>query len=217
MNKLKVFSVLSHCVFLELRKRQKPGFRDAELLKMWYFHCALCQAMGYILFDRFYPVMSKIINQHKYQLNNSDELLQAFETLDEEGKGVFSVEEIKRLFTQFGEPFAQLRCRSPWLVSRSAIHEREKLERRGRREWVSPTGTTSLRLLEVQKRTACSPPSPPQRAGSCATGTLDVATCIGPAVYCAGHGHGCRAVCSLLFVKWTTVDERPQMFEAGPP
>ena len=63
--------------------------------------------MGYILFDRFYPVMSKIINQHKYQLNNSDELLQAFETLDEEGKGVFSVEEIKRLFTQFGEPFAQ--------------------------------------------------------------------------------------------------------------
>jgi len=65
------------------------------------------QAMGYILFDRFYPVMSKIINQHKYQLNNSDELLQAFETLDEEGNGVFSVEEIKRLFTQFGEPFAQ--------------------------------------------------------------------------------------------------------------
>ena len=77
------------------------------IVKMWYFHCALCQAMGYILFDRFYPVMSKIINQHKYQLNNSDELLQAFETLDEEGKGVFSVEEIKRLFTQFGEPFAQ--------------------------------------------------------------------------------------------------------------
>ena len=56
---------------------------------MWYFYCALCQAMGYILFDRFYPVMSKIINQHKYQLNNSKELLQAFETLDEEGKGVF--------------------------------------------------------------------------------------------------------------------------------
>ena len=63
--------------------------------------------MGYILYDRFYPVMSKIITQHKYQLNNSEELNLAFKTLDTEGKGVFSVEEIRRLFTQLGEPFAQ--------------------------------------------------------------------------------------------------------------
>ena len=63
--------------------------------------------MGFILFDRFYPVISKIITQHKYQLNNTEELLLAFKTLDTEGKGVFTVEEIRRLFTQFGEPFAQ--------------------------------------------------------------------------------------------------------------
>ena len=63
--------------------------------------------MGYILFDRFYPVIAKIITQHKYQLNNSEELLLAFKTLDTENKGVFTVEEVRRLFTQYGEPFAQ--------------------------------------------------------------------------------------------------------------
>ena len=37
------------------------------------------QQMGYIQFDRFYPVMSKIITQHKYELSSADELLKAFE------------------------------------------------------------------------------------------------------------------------------------------
>ena len=40
-------------------------------------------------------------------MNSTDELLSAFKALDIENAGKFSVEEIKRLFTQYGEPFAQ--------------------------------------------------------------------------------------------------------------
>ena len=65
------------------------------------------QQMGYIQFERFYPVMSKIITQHKYELCTSDQLLEAFKVLDSEGKGHLSVEDIKRYFIQFGEPFDQ--------------------------------------------------------------------------------------------------------------
>ncbi len=65
------------------------------------------QQMGYIQFDRFYPVMSKIITTHRFQLNTSDELLIAFKTLDLKGKGVMNVDDLRRYFTQFGEPFAQ--------------------------------------------------------------------------------------------------------------
>ena len=65
------------------------------------------QQMGYIQFERFYPVMSKIITQHKYELCSSEQLLQAFKVLDTQEKGCLSVEEIKRYFVQFGEPFAQ--------------------------------------------------------------------------------------------------------------
>ena len=36
------------------------------------------QQMGYIQYDRFYPVMSKIITHHKYELATTDELLEAF-------------------------------------------------------------------------------------------------------------------------------------------
>lgn len=52
-------------------------------------------------------VMSKIISQQRFQLTDSEELLIAFKTLDISGKGVLSVEDIRRYFTQFGEPFAQ--------------------------------------------------------------------------------------------------------------
>ena len=65
------------------------------------------QQSGYIMYDRYYPVMSKIIVQHQYQLSDTKELLTAFKLLDGKGKGFFSVEEIRRLFTQYGEPFAQ--------------------------------------------------------------------------------------------------------------
>ena len=64
------------------------------------------QQMGFIQFDRFYPVMSKIIVQRKYQLNTPEELLKAFQVMDSERKGHLEIDEIKQYFTQHGEPFA---------------------------------------------------------------------------------------------------------------
>ena len=49
----------------------------------------------------------QVITGHRFQLNSTDELLAAFKTLDTQKEGKFSVEEMKRLFTQYGEPFAQ--------------------------------------------------------------------------------------------------------------
>ena len=40
------------------------------------------QQMGYIQFDRFYPVMTKIITQHKYELATADQLLEAFKVFN---------------------------------------------------------------------------------------------------------------------------------------
>ncbi len=40
-------------------------------------------------------------------MNEPDELLRAFEILDTEGKGFFQIDEIRRYFTQYGEPFGQ--------------------------------------------------------------------------------------------------------------
>ena len=45
------------------------------------------QQMGFIQYERFYPVISKIIVQRKFQLNQPEELLRAFEVLDSERKG----------------------------------------------------------------------------------------------------------------------------------
>ena len=63
------------------------------------------QQMGFIQFERFYPIMSKLIVQRKWQLNTADELLKAFETLDTEKNGHLTIDEIKMYFTQYGEAF----------------------------------------------------------------------------------------------------------------
>ena len=63
------------------------------------------QQMGFIQFERFYPIMSKLIVQRKWQLNTADELLKAFEALDTEKNGHLTIDEIKMYFTQYGEAF----------------------------------------------------------------------------------------------------------------
>ena len=65
------------------------------------------QEMGYINVDRFYPVMTKIITQQKYQLLPSAELLKAFQALDTEDKGYLTVEEVRNYFMKHGEQFSQ--------------------------------------------------------------------------------------------------------------
>ena len=48
------------------------------------------------------------INNCRYQLLHSEDLLKAFQALDTESKGHLTVDEAKNFFTRHGEAFAQV-------------------------------------------------------------------------------------------------------------
>ncbi|XP_065051477.1 dynein regulatory complex protein 8-like [Rhopilema esculentum] len=62
---------------------------------------------GYIRFEKFEPVMMKILLERKYKPANEEQLLKAFSVLDQESKGFLTVDELQKLMTEEGEPFTQ--------------------------------------------------------------------------------------------------------------
>ncbi|XP_049456164.1 dynein regulatory complex protein 8 [Epinephelus fuscoguttatus] len=62
---------------------------------------------GYIHLDKFLPVMSKVLLEHKFPPIPEDILLQAFEVLDKGKKGYLEPEELTKYMTQEGDPFTQ--------------------------------------------------------------------------------------------------------------
>ncbi|CAG5854039.1 unnamed protein product [Menidia menidia] len=62
---------------------------------------------GYIYWERFLPVMTKVLLEQKFPPIPEDHLLQAFEVLDKEKKGFLEPEELTKYMTQEGEPFTQ--------------------------------------------------------------------------------------------------------------
>ncbi|XP_023313204.1 EF-hand calcium-binding domain-containing protein 2 isoform X2 [Anoplophora glabripennis] len=65
------------------------------------------QTPGSVHLSKFLPYVSQIITEHKYQPASPEQLLQAFQTLDQEGHGYLTKEYISTLMTQDGEPFTQ--------------------------------------------------------------------------------------------------------------
>ncbi|XP_029902309.1 dynein regulatory complex protein 8 [Myripristis murdjan] len=63
--------------------------------------------IGYIHFDRFLPVMTKVLLERRFRPIPEDLLLQAFEVLDQQKKGYLEPEELTKFMTQEGEPFTQ--------------------------------------------------------------------------------------------------------------
>ncbi|XP_068431023.1 dynein regulatory complex protein 8 [Clinocottus analis] len=62
---------------------------------------------GYIPLEKFLPVMTKVLLEHKFPPIPEDLLLQAFEVLDKEKKGYLEPEELTQHMTQEGELFTQ--------------------------------------------------------------------------------------------------------------
>ncbi|KAL4623871.1 EF-hand calcium-binding domain-containing protein 2 isoform X2 [Arapaima gigas] len=65
------------------------------------------ETTGYIRFDKFLPMMTKVLMERKFRPIPEDVLIQAFEVLDQEKKGYLDAEELKKYMTQEGEPFSQ--------------------------------------------------------------------------------------------------------------
>ncbi|EEZ99756.1 dynein regulatory complex protein 8 isoform X1 [Tribolium castaneum] len=65
------------------------------------------ESPGSVHLSNFLPHMSQIITEHKYQPASPAQLLEAFQVLDNEGKGFLTKERISTLMTQDGEPFTQ--------------------------------------------------------------------------------------------------------------
>ncbi|XP_030643894.1 dynein regulatory complex protein 8 [Chanos chanos] len=62
---------------------------------------------GYIHFEKFLPVMTKVLMERRFRPIPEEELLQAFENLDQDNKGYLEPEELTKYMTQEGEPFTQ--------------------------------------------------------------------------------------------------------------
>ncbi|KAI5179879.1 Dynein Regulatory Complex Protein 8 [Manis pentadactyla] len=62
---------------------------------------------GYIRYEKFLPVMTKILQERRYRPIPEDILLRAFEVLDQSKCGFLSKEELIKYMTEEGEPFSQ--------------------------------------------------------------------------------------------------------------
>ncbi|XP_066911928.1 dynein regulatory complex protein 8-like [Clytia hemisphaerica] len=62
---------------------------------------------GYIRFEKFEPVMLRILIERKYRPASEEAILKAFEILDTEKKEYLTVDEVQSFMTEEGEPFTQ--------------------------------------------------------------------------------------------------------------
>ncbi|XP_005992995.1 dynein regulatory complex protein 8 [Latimeria chalumnae] len=62
---------------------------------------------GYIRFEKFLPMMTKVLMERRYRPIPEDILLRAFEVLDQEKKGYLTKDELVRYMSEEGEPFTQ--------------------------------------------------------------------------------------------------------------
>merc|ERR1712048_727685 len=62
---------------------------------------------GFIRFERFERMMSRILMENQYPRDSEEKLLRAFRTLDTENKGYVEAEKLRTLLTTHGERFSQ--------------------------------------------------------------------------------------------------------------
>ncbi|XP_030055383.1 dynein regulatory complex protein 8 [Microcaecilia unicolor] len=62
---------------------------------------------GYIRFEKFLPMMTRVLLERRYRPSTEDVLLRAFEVLDQNQKGFLTKEELIKYMTEEGEPFTQ--------------------------------------------------------------------------------------------------------------
>ncbi|XP_069786947.1 dynein regulatory complex protein 8 isoform X2 [Narcine bancroftii] len=62
---------------------------------------------GYIHFEKFLAMMTKVLIERKYRPQPENVILQAFEVLDKNKNGYLTQEELTKYLTEEGEPFTQ--------------------------------------------------------------------------------------------------------------
>merc|ERR1711976_536822 len=62
---------------------------------------------GYIRFEKFLPMMTKVLMERRYKPVPEDQIVKAFQVLDTDMKGYLTPEELTKYMTEEGEPFAQ--------------------------------------------------------------------------------------------------------------
>ncbi|CAH2249976.1 dynein regulatory complex 8 [Pelobates cultripes] len=62
---------------------------------------------GSIRFEKFLPMMTKVLLERRYRPVTEDVLLRAFEVLDESKKGYLTRDELVKYMSEEGEPFTQ--------------------------------------------------------------------------------------------------------------
>ncbi|MBN3296416.1 DRC8 protein, partial [Amia calva] len=62
---------------------------------------------GFIRFEKFLPMMTKVLMERRYRPISEDVLLRAFEVLDQNKKGFLEPEELTKYMSEEGEPFTQ--------------------------------------------------------------------------------------------------------------
>ncbi|KAM5165382.1 dynein regulatory complex protein 8 [Mantella aurantiaca] len=62
---------------------------------------------GFIRFEKFLPMMTKVLLERRYRPIAEDVLQRAFEVLDDKKKGFLTKEELIKYMTEEGEPFTQ--------------------------------------------------------------------------------------------------------------
>ncbi|XP_014681831.1 PREDICTED: EF-hand calcium-binding domain-containing protein 2-like isoform X2 [Priapulus caudatus] len=65
------------------------------------------ESTGYVRYDRFLPVMTRILQEDKFKPAPEEVLLKAFQVLDMDNKGYLSSEEFMQFIRVEGEPFSQ--------------------------------------------------------------------------------------------------------------
>ena len=69
--------------------------------------CEEEEPTGFIRFERFERMMSRVLLENQYPRDSEDKLLRAFRTLDPDNKGFVEAEKIRTLLTTHRERFSQ--------------------------------------------------------------------------------------------------------------
>ncbi|KAK2146484.1 hypothetical protein LSH36_605g02002 [Paralvinella palmiformis] len=62
---------------------------------------------GYIRYEKFRPIMTKILMERKYRPATEDRILKAFQVLDTDNKAYLTQDELKEYMTKEGDAFNQ--------------------------------------------------------------------------------------------------------------
>ena len=69
--------------------------------------CEEEEPTGFIRFEKFERMMTRILLENQYPRDSEDKLLRAFRTLDPDNKGYIEAEKLRNLLTTHGERFSQ--------------------------------------------------------------------------------------------------------------